>query len=274
MRCLGLFMFLWVSACGAQSAPATKSAASASSPKSKAEPTSVKADSVTINLPEGMTRDQADAILSELKAIHQLLLNQNSLPAKESASAPEKIQMKLASGWFSLGRDDAPITLVEFTDYQCPYCRKFHTDTFAELKKSYIDTGKVRFISRDLPLDFHPNAQKAAEAARCAGDQKKYWQLRDSMISNSADLSQDAILKLAQSDSLDMSSFRACLDADRYKAEIQRDAADAGSLGISGTPSFVIGKTSSGTLEGDRVVGAVPLSVFDSEIRKFLLSTP
>ncbi|HET9304816.1 MAG TPA: thioredoxin domain-containing protein [Candidatus Sulfotelmatobacter sp.] len=238
---------------------------------------SVSTESGAINMPEGMTKDQGDAILTELKAIHQLLLNpQNAATPKPAPTAPvaDKVQMKLASGWFSIGRDDAPVTMVEFTDYQCPFCRKYHIDTFAVLKKNYIDTGKVRFISRDLPLEFHPFSQKAAEAARCAGDQDKFWELRDRMIINSTDLSHDAVLRMAQSDSLDMTSFRACLDGDKYKAEVQKDAADAGALGISGTPSFVIGKSSKGLLDGDRVVGAVPLSVFDTEIHKFLPSNP
>jgi protein-disulfide isomerase len=248
-------------------------------PKPTETPRTVKTDSVTINMPEGMTKDQADAILNELKAIHQLLLNQqNAAAAKPAATAPipasDKVQMKLASGWYSIGREDAPVTMVEFTDYQCPFCRKYHADTFAELKKNYIDTGKVRFISRDLPLDFHPYAQKAAEAARCAGDQNKFWELRDRMITNSADLSQDAILKMAKVDSLDMTTFRACLDADKHKAEIQKDAADASALGISGTPSFIIGKASKGTLDGDRVVGAVAASVFEAEFQKFRPTTP
>ena len=240
-------------------------------------PGAVKAESVTINMPEGMTKDQADAILNELKAIHQLLLNQQNTSAKIAvapAPASDKVQMKLASGWYSIGREDAPVTMVEFTDYQCPFCRKYHTDTFSELKKNYIDTGKVRFISRDLPLDFHPYAQKAAEAARCAGDQNKFWELRDRMIANSSDLSQDAILKMAQAESLDMATFRACLDADKHKAEIQKDAADASTLGVSGTPSFVIGKASKGTLDGDRVVGAVGASVFEAEFQKFLPASP
>jgi len=77
--------------------------------------------------------------------------------------------MKVGDGWYAIGRDDAPVTLVEFSDYQCPFCRKFQTDGFVQLKKNYIDTGKVRFVSRDLPLDFHDNAPRAAEAARCAG---------------------------------------------------------------------------------------------------------
>lgn len=255
----------YASAQGAPAKPATTSKA-------------VKADSVTINMPEGMTRDQADAILNELKSIHQLLLTQQNVaaakPAAAAAPVSDKVQMKMASGWYSIGRDDAPVTMVEFTDYQCPFCRKYHTETFPELKKNYIDTGKMRFISRDLPLEFHPNAQRAAEAARCAGDQKKYWEMRDQIIANSADLSQDALLKMAQGVSVDMPSFRACLDGSKHKAEIQKDSADAALLGISGTPSFVIGKTSNDTLDGVRVVGAVPVVVFDSEIKKYLPATP
>ncbi|MFZ3264597.1 MAG: thioredoxin domain-containing protein [Terriglobales bacterium] len=247
--------------------------------KTSAASKTVKAESVTINMPEGMTRDQADAILVELKAIHQLLQAQGAKgsagapPATATAAAPapsEKVHLKMASGWHWMGRADAPVTIVEFTDYQCPFCRKYHTANFPELKKNYIDTGKVRFVSRDLPLDFHPNAQRAAEAAWCAGEQNKYWELRDTMITNSTDLSKEAIAKYAQTDALDLASFQACADADKYKAEIQKSIADAGTVGISGTPSFVIGKTSTDAIDGDRVVGAVPESVFETEIQKFM----
>jgi protein-disulfide isomerase len=259
------------------SAPPTKSRP-ANAEKSSAGSKTVKAESVTINMPEGITRDQADEILSELKAIHQLLQVQGSKgSAPSSAAAPaasEKVHLKVASGWHWMGRDDAPVTIVEFTDYQCPFCRKYHTETFAKLKKDYIDSGKVRFVSRDLPLDFHPNAQRAAEAAWCAGEQNKYWELRDTMIINSSDLSKDAIGKYAQTNALDLASFQACADSDKYKAEIEKGIADAGTVGISGTPSFVIGKTSADAIDGDRVVGAVPESVFENEIQKFMPSRP
>ncbi len=259
-------------------ASATSSAPPAESHSANAEKNStasktVKAESVTINMPEGMTRDQADEILNELKAIHQLLQAQGvkgSAATATAAPVSDKVQLKMAAGWHWMGRDDAPVTIVEFTDYQCPFCRKYHTDNFADLKKNYIDTGKVRFASRDLPLDFHPNAQRAAEAAWCAGEQNKYWELRDTMIINSGDLSKDAITKYAQTNRLDLASFQACVDADKYKAEIQKSVADAGTVGISGTPSFVIGKTATDTLDGDRVVGAIPESVFETEIQKFM----
>lgn len=256
-----------------QAAPSGEGATSKNTSVASAKHSQVKAESVTINLPEGMTRDQANAILDELKAIHQLLLTQQNTKAGAApAPAPvnERVQMKLASGWHALGREDAPVTMVEFTDYQCPFCRKYHAETFAELKKIYIDTGKVRFVSRDMPLDFHPYAEKAAEAARCAGEQNKYWELRETMITNSTDLSPEAIVKYAQSSGLDMASFRACTDANKYKNEIQKDISDAETLGISGTPSFVIGKTDKNEIAGVRVVGAVPLSVFESAIKDAL----
>jgi protein-disulfide isomerase len=284
---------LCVVAAVAQSAPPpppaapSKAKTDAKAEKTTAASKTVKAEAVTINMPEGMTHDQADAILNELKAIRQLLVAQGPrgnapspanapangpmiAPSAAAAPASDKVQMKMASGWHWMGRDDAPVTIVEFTDYQCPFCRKYHTETFAQLKKDYIDTGKVRFVSRDLPLGFHANAEKAAEAAWCAGEQNKYWQLRDTMIDNSSDLSPDAIVRYAQTDGLDMASFKACAQAEKYKTEIQKDMADAGTVGISATPSFVIGKTAKDAIDGDRVVGAVPVAVFEGEIQKFI----
>ena len=244
-------------------------------PNSKSSPSKVKSDAVTINLPEGMSSSQADAILQELKQIRQLLENmQNAgrpIAAQPAApSAPDKVSMIMASGWYSIGRDDAPVTMVEFTDYQCPYCKRFHADTFAEIKKNYIDTGKVRFISRDLPLDFHPNALKAAQAAHCAGDQGKFWEMRDALISHAEDLGHDSIVKYATGISLNMTSFSSCLDGEKYKTLLQKEIADAGTLSISGTPTFVLGKVSGDKLVGERIVGAMPYSAFEGQIKKSL----
>jgi len=246
----------------------------------KAKPTetskAVKAESVTINMPEGMTKDQADAILNELKAIHQLLLNPPATRTAAAAPAPaaapsDKVKMSVGTGWYAMGRDDAPVTMVEFTDYQCPFCRRFEADSFAQLKKDYIDTGKVRFVSRDLPLDFHPNAPAAAMAARCAGDQHKFWEMRDAMMLDTAtDLGPASILKYGQKANLDMTAFSTCLSDKKYTEAIKKDTADAGTLGISGTPSFVIGKTAKDEIAGVRIVGAVPYAVFESTIKDLL----
>jgi protein-disulfide isomerase len=266
-----------------QDSPPAKASPSKTPPSpsiSKAESTkseSVKAESVTINMPEGMTRDQADAILNELKSIHQLLSNPpatRAAAAAPAAPAPtEHVKMSVGTGWYSMGRDDAPVTMVEFTDYQCPFCRRFETDSFAKLKTEYIDTGKVRFVSRDLPLEFHPNAPGAAVAARCAGEQNKFWEMRDAMMLDTAtDLGSESILKYGQKTNLDMTAFSACLKEKKFTSAIQKDTADAGALGISGTPSFVIGKTDKTEIAGVRIVGAVPFAVFDSTIKDMLAS--
>jgi len=107
----------------------------------------------------GITKKQADQILDELRQIRQLLEKQQA----GNSGQPAVIHAKVSTdGAFSIGSKDAPITMVEFTDFQCPFCQSFHLRTFVDLKKNYIDTGKVRFVSRDFPLDFHPNAKPAA----------------------------------------------------------------------------------------------------------------
>lgn len=265
----------------AQNAPSAQDAVPAKAAKTEkagASSKSVKAESVTINMPEGMTRDQADAILNELKSIHQLLQNAPATRAAAAAApappAPnEKVKMSVGTGWYSMGREDAPVTMVEFTDYQCPFCRRFETESFAKLKTEYIDTGKVRFVSRDLPLDFHPNAPSAAMAARCAGEQNKFWEMRDAMMLDTAtDLGPASILKYGEKTKLNMSAFSTCLSDKKYTSAIQKDTADAGTLGISGTPSFVIGKTDKTEIAGVRIVGAVPFAVYDSAIKDLLTS--
>jgi protein-disulfide isomerase len=226
---------------------------------------------------DAITKEQADAIVGELKQIRQLLEKQQTqlaramVPQPAAAPAPpEKVQMNIGNGWYAIGRADAPVTLVEFADYQCPFCKRFHTDAYAELKKNYIDTGKVRFVSRDLPLEFHPFALKAAEAARCAGDQNKYWELRDALYTNAAPPNDDVIKKAAESLSLDAKDFQACLDSDKYKVDVQKDASEAAKLQISGTPTFVLAKSAKDKLDGVRIVGAQPFSAFQAAIEDLL----
>jgi len=226
---------------------------------------------------DAVTKEQADAIVGELKQIRQLLEKQQTqlaramTPQPAAAPAPpETLQMNIGNGSNAIGRADAPLTLVEFADYQCPFCKKFHTAAYAELKKNYIDTGKVRFVNRDLPLEFHPFAMKAAEAVRCAGDQNKYWELRDALYSNAALPNDEAIKRAAEGLALDAKGLQACLDSDKYKADVQKDASEAAKLQISGTPTFVLAKTAKDKLDGVRIVGAQPFSAFQAAIEGLL----
>jgi protein-disulfide isomerase len=214
-----------------------------------------------------ITSAQANEIISELRAIHQLL--ERSAPAAAQVADPvdEHVSMTIGDSPV-LGSADAPFTLVEFSDYQCPFCRSFHTTVFKEIKKNFVDTGKLRFISRDLPLPMHDHATQAANAARCAGDENQFWKMRHLLIVNSQKLQHDDLLAYAHDLHLDMAAFTRCLDQNKYDAAVQRDASDAAQIGISGTPSFVLGMTvRDGPFVGTKIVGAQPYTVFDEKIR-------
>ena len=132
-----------------------------------------------------MTKDQGDAILKELREIKELLARQQQAQAGPPAQqTPQNMTVK-GDAIYVLGKSDAPLTMVEFTDYQCPFCGRFEATTFPEIKKKYIDTGKMRLIVRDLPLsDLHPFALKAAQSVHCAGDQGKFWEMKDLVFRN------------------------------------------------------------------------------------------
>jgi protein-disulfide isomerase len=224
---------------------------------------------------DGITREQADAILKELRAIRLLLERQaQSGPTRPQTPVANRIGKVKIGGSSALGHADAPVTIVEYTDYQCPHCGRFHASTFEELKKNYIDTGKIQFISRDLPLSFHQHALKAAQAARCAGEQDKFWQMRDLMIRNSNNLDDKAILNYAQRAQLDADKFSVCINGDRYIDEIRRETAEANSVGITGTPSFIVGRRREDSIEGDILVGALSYATLEARIQELLASKP
>ena len=222
---------------------------------------------------EGITDKQADAILNELKQIRILLQKQQVLLQQRPGRAPradQKVSLPLGDT-YAIGRKDAPVTLVEFTDYECPYCSRFHKNTYGQLKKNFVDTGKVRFISRDLPLPFHKNALKAARASRCAGDQNKYWEARHLLSSNPKKLGDQAIADYAKKLNLDTGKFQTCLASKKYEAEIAKDISEANRAGITGTPGFVLGKTpKDGTMKGVKISGAQPYASFAARINKLL----
>ncbi|MDD5057534.1 MAG: DsbA family protein [Sideroxydans sp.] len=212
----------------------------------------------------GMTREQGDAILKELREIRQLLARQQATPAK-----PENLTLK-ADATFVLGSSDAPLTLVAYTDYQCPFCGRFEATTFPEIKKKFIDTGKLRFILRDLPLEFHPFALKAAQSVHCAGDQGKYWEMKELVFKNQNKIDVDALAGYAKQLSLDSDTFKHCMDDGKHLQEINDEAKYAHSLGITGTPTFVLGKVVGDSVQGKMIVGAQPLAVFEAGIKEML----
>jgi len=220
---------------------------------------------------DGMTKEQGDAILQELKEIRKLLeKNQRAAAPKQGRQAPTGPVKVSIEGGTLLGDVKAPLTLVEFMDFQCPYCVRFHKNVFPRLKTEYIDTGKLRYVARNLPLRFHAQARNAAQAALCAGDQGKYWQMRDTLFRNMQKLEPEQLVSYADGLSLDMGKYKGCVEGKKYMDVIDKDMADARKIGITGTPSFVLGKSGGKELSGERVVGAQPYSAFETRIKKLL----
>lgn len=168
-----------------------------------------------------------------------------------------------------LGEKNAPVTIIEFSDFQCPFCRTFWKETLPLLKSNYIDTGKVKFVYRDFPLSFHPSSHLAAEAAECADEQGKFWEMHDQIFhqqdqqgQGTVQFSKTDLVKAARQIGLETAKFNQCLDSGKYKTEVDKDLADGSSAGVSGTPAFFI--------NGRLLIGAQPFSAFQEVIEREL----
>jgi protein-disulfide isomerase len=216
-----------------------------------------------------LTSSQGDAILRELRELRGLVQKQQA-PQPAPAPAPPQIATVGVAGSPSLGNDDAPIVLVEFTDYQCPFCKRAHDDATSTLQKKYVDTGKLRFVSRNLPLSFHANAEPAAHAALCAMQQKQFWAMRDRLFAINTALYPSNFLQAAGELNLDTNLFVSCVNGQAFATQIAKDKQDAESAGITGTPTFVLGKLKDGKVTGSLIVGARPAAFFEAEIEKLI----
>ncbi len=165
--------------------------------------------------------------------------------------------MKINSEEHVKGQKDAPVTIVEYSDFQCPFCQSFFENAYKKIITDYVDTGKAKIIFKQFPLYFHQNAQKAAEASECAGEQGKFWEYHDLLFSTKQ-LDATTLKKDAVTLGLDADKFNTCLDSGKYAQKIRDDTAEGQSKGVSGTPSFLI--------NGKKVVGAQSYDVFKAEI--------
>ena len=165
------------------------------------------------------------------------------------------------------GDPKAPVTIIEFSDYECPFCKRSYDNVFGKLDEEYISKGKVRVVFRDYPLPFHKKAVPAAIAANCAGEQGKYWEVHNFFFENPDKLNADSVLNSAAGAGLDKAKFEACINDKSKEAEITKDFKDGQKYGVRGTPSYFIGKTTDGDeITGTFVRGAQPYSVFKEHI--------
>lgn len=211
--------------------------------------------------------------VKEIKEILRNVRNAGNRPPNQVAQRPENATIVNVSikGDPYLGNKKSKLVLVEFSEFQCPYCAKYFMTTFNRLKAEYIDTGKVGYVFKDFPLDFHLQAQKASEAAHCAYDQGKYWEMHDKLFRNQNKLLVPDLKNYAKELRLNSDEFNSCLDSGKH-AKLVRDNFNQGQvIGVRGTPSFILGKlTPSGTVEGVLMRGAIPFNAFTAAIESEL----
>lgn len=217
---------------------------------------------------QALTSEQGEEIIKQLRAINDALIRLGNV-APTPRTGPVSTTRLDSVGDFVLGRADAPVTIVEFSDLQCPFCSTFSSTTFPTLKERYIDRGLVKLHVRDFPLPTHKMAKTAAVAVRCASEQERFWDLRAALLRSARNLTAKSMEEAAVALKLDMNAISECLSSDRFGAAVERDIASGVSANISATPTFIIGKTAE-PFEGELLVGAHPIGVFSSRIDAIL----
>ena len=200
----------------------------------------------------------------------------NSAAARPPASQVPDFDLTIA-GSPSKGRADAKLVLIEFSDFECPFCGRYSRDTYAQVVKEFVDTGKVRYVFRHLPIEsLHPRALRASEAGECALAQGKFWEAHDRFFANQQLLTEPDLTKHAQALGLNMPAYEQCMTVQlKSPAKIRADQGEGGRAGITGTPTFFIGTlTKDGKVKPlRRLVGAHPIANFRTTIDQLLAET-
>jgi protein-disulfide isomerase len=219
------------------------------------------------------------AIQKQLEEIKALLTARPPAPAPAAAPAPvESIagtEVSLANTAVK-GQAGAKFALIEYSDFQCPFCGRYARESYGQLQKEFVDTGKLKYAFKHLPLEgIHPFAFKAAEAGECARDQGKFWEMHDQMFANQTALAQPNLLQYAQGLGLDAGKFQACLDG-KTAAHVREDSAEAQKLGAGSTPTFFIGQVQpDGKVKLLRkITGAQPYATFRAALQGLLAAPP
>jgi protein-disulfide isomerase len=214
-------------------------------------------------------REGQSAIQRQLQELTDLLRGRQP----QAAAEPTPVTLGVEGAPFE-GDRAAKVTVVEFSDYQCPFCRRHFDQTWPQILAEYVKAGKVKYVFRDFPIEsIHPQAFKAAEAARCAGEQGRYWEMHDRLFSNPDHLGLADLPGHAAAIALDATAFQQCLDSGKQADGIRADLADGLEAGITGTPTFFLGltDTQAPTLKVlSRLVGAQPFPAFKQAIDSLL----
>lgn len=229
--------------------------------------------------------EQINAITAELKSIN-LLLNTSNIPNSQAASHSinaipaipatktptaafeEQVELTMTDKDIATGNLKSRLFILEYTDYQCPFCQKFHSSAFKSIEKDFIANGKVIYISRDFPLQNHTHAKTSAIAARCAEAQNKFWLYRDILFDNQAKLERNNLLDYAEKLDLDIKQFDRCLDNNSYAEAIDSDIKSAEAIGVNGTPTLILGKVDGKILRGVKISGALNYEIYKRRLEE------
>ena len=213
------------------------------------------------------TAEPEKILIRDAEDVIRSLQTQQSTQSSLSTNSPSLISISLDDDPVK-GNLNAPITIVEFSDFQCPFCAKFHSTTLPQLQANYIDSGKVKFVYRDFPIQsIHPNAVPAALASECADEQGMFWEYHDLVFENQKKwqgLSGSAMIDTFEQYALELglntSDFNTCFESGKYVDEVKKDLQDGVSYGVAGTPGFFIGNDELGYV---KIIGAQPYPVFE-----------
>jgi protein-disulfide isomerase len=209
---------------------------------------------------------QQQQILDSLDELKRMIKG----PGQAALKPPES--MSVAGEPFK-GQPGATLAIIEYADFECPFCRRFEREVYPQIRDNYINTGKVKYFHRDMPLPFHEGAMPAARAAHCASEQGKFWEMHDSLLGDATSLGAADIDERAARLGMNVSELDKCISSDRFADIIQRGVAEATQMQISGTPTFIIGTLDTqGKLMSVKrtVVGAYPFDTFKGALDPLL----
>ena len=212
------------------------------------------------------------AVQRDLQEIKTLLQGGRQAAGPPPPVIPESIELSVADA-YAKGSAGTRLVLVEFSDFQCPFCGRHAKQTMPQIERDYVATGKLVYVMRNLPLEsIHPDAFRAAAAAECAGDQGKYWQMHEKLFTHQQALSAPDLERYAQEVGVEPAKFKQCVEADAHGAKIRKDLTDAQAAGITGTPTFFLGFAEGGgkVKVVRRIQGAQPYPVFKGAIEGLL----
>lgn len=234
--------------------------------------TAVSGDEAELKSEIKELRKEVSGLRNDIKGLKKLM---ETLVRKRPSVPPQpKTGKANINGDPYMGKADAPLVLVEFSDYECFYCARFFRETLPQLRKEYIDTGKLKHVFKDFPLGFHKKAKKAAEASLCAGEEQKYWEMHDLIFKNQKQIDVPHLIDHAKTLGLNTDDFEKCINDGRYAEGIGKDMNTGQKVGVRGTPSFILGKINDkGEVEGDYIRGARPYKFFKSALDAMLAKT-